>query len=464
LHRILEDPLFLNSESLAMETEFEKRKRARADARSIFLEAVRSVDAGRAVSELLHLERETLFLKDTALPLSRVRRCMALGAGKATAAMGRALESILGDRLDTGHIVVKYGHGHPLTTIRVTEAGHPIPDMQGVIGARAVLNLAQEAGPEDLVIVLLSGGGSALLPLPLEMISLDAKQNAVATLLECGASIHEMNTVRKHLSGIKGGRLAGAVHPARLIALILSDVVGDTLDIIASGPTVPDPSTFRDCMDVVERYKLENRFPPAVMTLLQNGVAGKIPESPKPGDPVFENTECRIIGNNSKALKSAQAAAEKRGYRTLILSSTFQGDTREAARFHGALADEILRTGNPVARPACLLSGGETTVVVSGSGTGGRNQEFVLQAAIGIAGSGPAVMLSAGTDGTDGPTDAAGALADDTTVSRAHAAGMDPHRYLNNNDAYPFFKALGDLVVTGPTDTNVMDLRIVLVP
>ncbi len=447
-----------------MPDDFRRRHLARKHALEIFTRAIQSVEAGQSLRKHLRIEKNRLFLKSRGFPLSRFRRCIAVGAGKACAAMGKALEEILGERLDTGHLTVKYGHVHPLKRIRLTEAGHPLPDNQGVIGTAAVLDLLQSAGTDDLVIALFSGGGSALLPLPLEGISLEDKQKTVSALLNCGASIHEINTLRKHLSGIKGGRLAQAAYPARLFALVLSDVVGDDLDVIASGPTVPDPSTFVDCLDIVSRYALTDVLPSSVMALLKKGVSGTIPESPKPGDPIFKKTETLVIGSNIQALSAARDAARRLGYHPLILSSIFQGSTREAARFHASIAEEIRRSANPVPRPACLISGGETTVVVTGKGTGGRNQEFVLEAALQLAGRGPVVVLSAGTDGTDGPTDAAGALADDITVSRARAAGKDPLKHLEENDAYPFFKSLDDLVITGPTDTNVMDLRILIVP
>ncbi len=447
-----------------MEKDPPKRLKARKDALKILKEALRAVQAGNALGKYLRVEGDRLFFKEFNLPFSGFHRLIVIGAGKATAAMAKAAEAVLGDRLESGHINVKYGHSHPLKRIRLTEAGHPIPDARGVEGAARILNLAENAGSHDLIIALFSGGGSALLPLPVEGISLKDKQETIAALLNCGASIREINTLRKHLSAIKGGRLAQAAYPARLVSLILSDVVGDTLDVIASGPTVPDPSTFSNCMEIVSRYSLENRLPPAVMALFEKGASGKIPETPKPGDPVFEKTKNLIVGSNVEALLAAKAASEGLGYHTLILSSVIEGDTREAARFHAAIAREIRRTGNPVPPPACLLSGGETTVVVTGDGKGGRNQEFALQAALEVAGAGPVIVLSAGTDGTDGPTDAAGALADDTTVSRAEALGLNPASHLSRNNSYPFFKALEDLVMTGPTDTNVMDLRIMLIP
>ncbi len=447
-----------------MDNDSQKRKKARKDALTIFSHALCAVEAGKAVRRHLRLEGDHLFLDYPVVPFSHFRRCIVIGAGKASAAMGKAVEDVLGDCIEEGRITVKYGHTHPLSRIHLTEAGHPIPDAQGVAGASAILKMVQRAGPDHLIIALFSGGGSALLPLPIEGISLEEKQHTISVLLNCGATIHEINTIRKHVSRIKGGRLAKAAYPSRLITLILSDVVGDDLDVIASGPTVPDSSTFADCLNIVSKYDLGKRIPTSIMALLNGGLSRNTPETPKPGEPIFEKTENRIIGSNSEALSAAKATSERLGYRTLVLSSTIQGDTREAALFHAAIVREIHRTGNPIPPPACILSGGETTVKVTGNGMGGRNQEFTLQAALEIAGCGPLIMLSAGTDGTDGPTDAAGAVADDITISRAYAMGMEPMRHLDNNDAYTFFKVLDDLVITGPTDTNVMDLRIALAP
>jgi hydroxypyruvate reductase len=282
-------------------------------------------------------------------------------------------------------------------------------------------------------------------------------------LLSCGASIHEINTIRKHLSAIKGGRLAAAVHPATLCTLILSDVVGDDLDVIASGPTMPDPSTFKEALAIVARYKIAENLPDGVVHYLRKGAAGEVDESPKPGAACFERTVHLIIGNNRQCVQAAREEALKRGYHTLVLSSLMEGETREVARVHGAMGREILASGHPAPVPACLISGGETTVTIRGRGRGGRNQEFALAAALDIEGARNVVVLSAGTDGTDGPTDAAGAIADGQTSDRARAQGMNPRDYLEDNNAYPLFDRLGDLLRTGPTNTNVMDLRLVLV-
>lgn len=301
------------------------------------------------------------------------------------------------------------------------------------------------------------------MPCPAEGLTLQDKQQTTQALLECGATIQEINAVRKHISRVKGGRLARAAHPAPIVSLILSDVVGDDLDSIASGPTVPDPSTFADCLRVIERYRLRDKLPAAVRSHLERGANGALEETPKPAEPFFERVQNLIIGSNRLALAAAKKQAEDLGYHSLILSSLIQGETREVAGIHAAIGKEILETGNPIPRPACVISGGETTVTIRGDGLGGRNQEFALAAAMQIAGATGIVVLSAGTDGTDGPTSAAGAVVDDTTVQRAQDKGLDAERCLQANDSHRFFQPLDDLLVTGPTFTNVMDLRLVLV-
>jgi hydroxypyruvate reductase len=282
--------------------------------------------------------------------------------------------------------------------------------------------------------------------------------------LSCGATIHEINTIRKHLSSIKGGRLAVAAHPATVVSLILSDVVGDDLDVIASGPTVPDNSTFEDCFRIVQKYNIEKQLPKPIREHLHLGLQGNIPETPKTDDEVFSKTRNLVIGNNLDALVAAKEEARRRGYATLILSSLIEGETSPVAGMHAAISREMIRSGHPLKPPACVISGGETTVTLTGDGLGGRNQEFALCVARDIAGSSPAVILSGGTDGNDGPTDAAGAIADNTTLSRAMERKLDTDAYLENNDSYHFFKKLKDLIMTGPTNTNVMDIHLVIVP
>lgn len=435
----------------------------RADIRAIFDAGLKAADPGEAVRRAVRLTGERLTAGDREYDLGAFDRVMVVGAGKAAASMAAALEVVLGPRITEGTITTKYGHGRALNVVSVTEAGHPIPDEAGVGGSRRILDLLASAGERDLVLCVISGGGSALLPLPAGGISLDDKQKTTQALLDCGADIHQINTIRKHISGIKGGRLAVAAFPATLVTLVLSDVIGDDLDVIASGPTVPDRSTFADCMEIVDRYDLGGALPPSVMVYLKDGAEGEHPETPKPGDPVFEKTSVSIIGSNALSLSAAKQRAAVLGYNTFILSSAVAGETVEAAREHVAAAREIQRSGNPVSTPACMISGGETTVTIRGGGLGGRNMEFVLAVAIELEGLAGITVLSGGTDGTDGPTDAAGAVADGSTVQKARDRGIDAARYLANNDSYHFFEATGDLLITGPTMTNVMDLRIILI-
>lgn len=435
----------------------------RKDAIAIFQTGLAAAAPGPAIRAHCRRDGDWLHVGSRSYDLARYETIRIIGTGKAAAAMAQTLEELLGDRLDSGLVIVKYDHTAPLHTVRMIEASHPVPDENGCKGACEILAMAQAAGSHDLVFCLISGGGSALLPLPGDGLTLADKQAASGVLLSCGASIHEMNTIRKHLSAIKGGRLAAAVYPAELCTLILSDVVGDDLDIIASGPTVPDPGTFQDAMAIIERYDIASALPEAVCRYLSRGVAGHIPESPKALASCFERTQHLIVGSNRQCLQAAYHEATSRGYHSLVLSSLMEGETRDVARVHGAMAREVLASGAPVTSPACLISGGETTVTIKGDGRGGRNQEFVLAAALDIEGACEAVILSAGTDGTDGPTDAAGAIADGHTTARARSLGVDPRRHLMENDAYPFFEGLGDLLMTGPTNTNVMDLRLVLV-
>ncbi|MBI4639054.1 MAG: glycerate kinase [Candidatus Tectomicrobia bacterium] len=429
----------------------------------IFQAALRAVDPEEAIKRHIRRSRNWLEVGEKRYDLSTFKKISIIGMGKATAPMATALEGILGDDLTSGIIIVKYGHVRPLSKITIYEAGHPLPDEAGVQGAKKIIQLLKETGEDDLVICLISGGGSALLPAPVHGISLEEKQSMTQLLLKCGATIREINTIRKHISQVKGGRLARLVFPSTLISLILSDVVGDSLEVIASGPTVPDRTTFADALSILKKYQIQTAISSSVLSHLEEGVRGGHEETPKEGDPIFANTQEMVIGSNIQALQAARERAEASGFHTLILSSFIEGETREVSRMHTAIVKEILSSGNPLPPPACLLSGGETTVTVRGSGSGGRNQEFTLASAIEIEGLRRVVLLSGGTDGTDGPTEAAGAIADGSTVARARGLGLDPFSYLENNDSYHFFKKLGDLLITGPTNTNVMDLRIFLI-
>ena len=424
----------------------------RRHALAIFRAALAAADPAEAVTR--HLKR---------LDLARFRDVYVLGAGKAGVSMAQAAERVLGRRIAAGFVNVKHGDGvrarAALRRIELNECGHPVPDARGTLGAERIAEIATHAGERDLIVWLVSGGASALLPFPAAPVTLEEKQAATRLLLASGADIHEINTLRKHISRIKGGQLARMAAPATVEALLLSDVIGDDPGVIGSGPTAPDASSFAASLAVLDRYAIRESVPAAVRERLERGAAGEIPETPKPGAACFRKVRNTIIGSNRLALAAAGRRARELGYRTLVLASGIQGETREIARVHAAIAREIAATGHPVKPPACIITGGEPTVTLRGGGLGGRNQEFVLAAAIDIAGLKDVVVFSAGTDGTDGPTDAAGAVADGNTLRR----NPDARRYLENNDSYNYFQPLGGLVITGPTHTNVMDVQIVLV-
>ncbi len=434
----------------------------RETALAIFDAARQAADPRAAVRRALQRQGDHLRVAGRTYDLAAVRRVFVIGFGKASAAMAQEVEAILDDRLTDGWVSVKYGHLAPVQRIHLHEAGHPLPDANSLSGAAEIVSLIDRARPQDLVICLISGGGSALLELPVEGISLEDLRATTDALLRSGATINELNTLRKHLSQVKGGQLARR-SSAPILSLILSDVIGSPLDTIASGPTAPDSTTFADALDVIERRGVRARIPAGVLEHIERGVRGEIPETPKADDAVFARVQNVVIADGALACDAALAAAQARGLHTLLLSTFVQGEAREVAKLFAAIAKEIAASGHPVARPAGVLAGGETTVTVRGSGKGGRNQELALAAALELAGMPNVLLLSGGTDGTDGPTDAAGALADGTTVARALARGMDPRAFLENNDAYHFFEPLGDLIVTGPTNTNVNDIMLLLV-
>jgi glycerate 2-kinase len=390
-------------------------------------------------------------------------RLLVCGFGKAASPMAETLEWSLGDLIDSGFIITKYGHGSPekLKKIRLMEAGHPLPDANGVRGAEEVIRLARSADARTFVVALISGGGSALCVAPAAGITMEDKQRTTDLLLRAGADIGELNCVRKHLSRIKGGRLAELLYPATTVALLLSDVVGDRLDVIASGPTAPDRTTYDDALTVLENRRLLRAVPWSVVELLSRGKAGEIPESPKEGNPVFQAVDNIIIGSLPMALAAAGKTADRLGLKTEILSAQVAGEAREAGRWlaHKAIAVRATRKDQ---LPLCLMAGGETTVTVTGAGKGGRNMELALAFAMEIDGCGGITLLSAGTDGSDGPTDAAGALVDGTTIPLARNQGLDPADFLRDNDTYSFFKKSGVLFKTGPTGTNVMDIQIIV--
>jgi hydroxypyruvate reductase len=391
-------------------------------------------------------------------------RLYVIGAGKASAAMALETEKILGDIIEKGAVVTKYDHGLPLNKIKCIEAGHPLPDENSVQAGNEIMEIAMEAREKDIVIALISGGASSLLADYPPGTSLKEVQELFDLLLRCGATINEMNAVRKHLSLIKGGQLAKAAYPAMLVSFILSDVIGDPLDVIASGPTVPDPSSFRDAFAILEKYKLITTLHPAIDVWMQKGLKGEIAETPKPREYYFERTHNHLIGTNRIALEAAADKAKALGFTPFIITDKLSGDANEEAK---KLVDYLSLYHN--AKPACILMGGETTVTVKGKGKGGRNQQFSLAALAELMHNYDAdttrvpLILSAGTDGTDGPTDATGAMVDAETIKKTMKLSLDVSSFLNNNDAYNFFAKAGGHIITGPTQTNVMDIVIALV-
>lgn len=435
----------------------------KSDARTIFEAGLKAADPATAVKNHLKRQGDKLHLQGQEYDLRNYENIYVIGMGKAAASMAKAIEEIIGDRLTSGIVNVKYGHTVVLDIVKTNEAAHPVPDEAGLTGTKEIIELLKKTGENDLVICLISGGGSALLPSPAGNLTLEDKQTITKSLLECGATIHEINSIRKQISSVKGGRLAELVYPSTLISLILSDVIGDDLDVIASGPTVPDTHTFHDCRNIIEKYKLGERTPKRVIDYIEMGCKGEIEDTPKAQSPIFKRTQNAIVGSNILAVSAAKEKAEELGYNSMILSTFIHGETEEVAKVHTAISKEIISSGNPVKKPACIISGGETTVTIEGKGYGGRNQEFVLAAALDIDGLNNVVVLSGGTDGDDGPTDAAGAIADGTTIERASKSGLNAYEHLCENNSYNFFKPLGDLLITGPTNTNVMDLRVLLI-
>jgi hydroxypyruvate reductase len=429
--------------------------RARADAAAIWRAALAAGDVAPLLHRHLRRDGARLLAGGAALDLDRIARVLVLGAGKAGASMARTVDTILGARVSEGFVVVKDGYRLPAGRIEVVEAGHPVPDARGLAASARLLALAESAAADDLVLFLVSGGGSALTPAPAPPVTLAEKQAVTRLLLAAGATIDELNAVRKHLSRLKGGLLARAAWPARVLTLALSDVIGDPLDVIASGPTAPDPTTYADALAVLERRGVRERAPASILERLRRGAAGGLPETPKPGDQAFERVTNVVIGNNALVVDAAAAEAARLGYRPHVLTRSLQGEARE-------VAGELVARARALPGPACLIAGGETTVTVRGQGRGGRCQEFALAAALALQDDAATVVLAAGTDGTDGPTEAAGGLVDGGTPERGRALGREAVEALADNDAGSFLQAAGDTVVTGPTHTNLLDLYLIL--
>jgi glycerate 2-kinase len=433
----------------------------RQTAIDIFLAGIESVKPDNLIRRYLSIKENTLSIEKLTFDLSEINNIYVVGAGKASALMARELELILGDRITKGHIVTKYGHSKPLKYISITEAGHPIPDENGIKGTKEILSIAEIAGDKDLVICLLSGGGSALMTDLPEGCTLNDLKILNDLLLKSGVSITEMNCIRKHLSKVKGGMLAKAASPARVISLILSDVIGDPLDVIASGPTAPDPTTFADALSIIKCYHIENQIPQQILKVLIDGIEEKRPETLKDSSEIFRRISNLIIGTNKLALKTAKEMAESLGYEAQIISDTLDRDVSDVAKYIYLISKSTqeLKSGKKI----CLLFGGEPVVKVTGEGLGGRNQHLALTVATLLKDTSGITFLSAGTDGTDGPTDAAGAVVDSATVENAQKLGLNIRQYLENFDSYHFFKKEGGLIITGPTQTNVMDLMIALI-
>ena len=438
-----------------------------ADARRTVLtlleEAISSVDPRSLIRNHVRLKGQRLYIGDISFDLTEYERIMVAGSGKASGAMAEALEETLGRRIDTGLVNVPKGTAANFKTkiVRLQEAGHPIPDESGLRGAEKIASLLENLNVHTLVIFLLSGGGSALLPLPKRGVSLSEKKTTTDLLLRCGATIEEVNAVRKHISALKGGQLAVRTYPATLVCLLLSDIVCDPLPSIASGPTVPDPTTYEQAVEILQRYNVWEQTPEAVRKLLTSGLQGKIPETPKPGDTRFKHVHNILLGNNRVALDAAQRKAHSLGLSPLILCSFIEGEARQVGTIFAGLAREMQVEGCQVSNHEVLLAGGETTVTVTGNGRGGRNQELALSASLRLRDLDGVALASVGTDGIDGLSDAAGAIVDGSTIGRALELKMNPFVYLANNDSHSFFSVLNDGIITGPTGTNVNDIMII---
>lgn len=435
--------------------------KARADALQIFRAALAAADAQQAVRRNLSMEGDRLLVGQTQIQLRDRARSVVVGAGKASARMTQAIEAMLGERVSGGLVSVKDGHSAPTCWIEIHEAGHPLPDERSLRNGRAIIERVGGLGADDVVLCLISGGGSALMEALGGGLTLSHLRTVTSELMHAGANIVELNCVRKHLSLIKGGQLARWAQPAAVCALILSDVVGDDLSTIASGPTCPDPTTFGDALEIIQRFGVgQSSEAREVVDYLERGARGEFAETPKASDPLFARVHNHIIGSNRLAVEAAAREARARGYRTEIITTFMQGEARETAKLLVAIAREKRAQG---AARLCLLAGGETTVTVRGQGQGGRNQELALSAAIELEGIAGVTLLSAATDGGDGSSDAAGAIVDGETLRRARAVGLRAQPMLDQNDSHRFFAALGDQVITGPTFTNVNDLVIILI-
>lgn len=431
------------------------KSKRREDVLEILEEGLRVSDPKKSVMEALDSMKNDVY---------KARRIFVIGFGKASAKMAEGCEEKLEDKIcDCAIIVPESVEAGDLRGVRVFRGTHPIPSEANVESTRKLISVCSGLTEEDLVICLISGGGSSLLTFPAEGITLEEKRRATDILLKSGAEIKEINTVRKHISSVKGGQLINFLKPARVVSLILSDIVGDPVEYIASGPTSPDPSTFKDAYDVILKYGLMDKLPKSVVERVERGLRGEVPETPKPGDEVFNSVKNIVVSNNMKSLTAMERKAGELGYNTLVLTSFSEGEAREVGRFLCAVMKQIAAYDSPVRKPACLIVGGETTVTVKGRGKGGRNQELTLSIVLNCRGVKNFVFASIGSDGVDGYTDAAGAIADCSTLENAYNSGLNPEKFLEENDSYNFFRRTGDLIFTGPTGTNVNDFTVALV-
>jgi glycerate 2-kinase len=452
-----------NKEQLARNGETQLNRNAKSLALKSLESALNAVDPKQIIKSKLLLKNSTLHVDGYSFDLKKFKNVYVVGGGKASGSMAEALEQILGKRIKNGFVNVPRGSKHKTDIIELHEASHPIPDEAGVEGTRRMLEMAEQAKEDDLVICLISGGGSSLMPLPRGEISIVDKREITNALLKCGATINEINTVRKHISDFKGGWLAKKAYPATILNLILSDVVGDPLDFIASGPTVPDSTSFSDAVKVLENYGLWSKAPASIRKVLSDGEKGIIPETPKADDEAFKKVFNVVVGNNRLASLTAREYLKSEGLNTLLLTATLEGEARHVGVILASIAREVSASGNPIPKPAGIIAGGETTVTVTGKGLGGRNQEIALAAVRNLKSMNGVVVASLSTDGVDGPTDAAGAIVDGKTLDRAAKMGLTPEEYLAKNDSYHFFSKLGDLIFTGPTGTNVNDVSVIVV-
>jgi glycerate 2-kinase len=452
-----------NKEQLVKNGMTQLNLKARALALESLKSALNAVDSKQLMKSKLSLKNSILKVNRYSFGLKKFKNVYVIGGGKASGLMAETLERILCPHITNGLVNVPHGNKQKTEIIRLHEASHPIPDKSGVEGTRRMLKIAEQAQKEDLLICLISGGGSSLMPLPRGGITIKDKREITNTLLKCGATINEINTVRKHISDFKGGWLAKKACPATVLNLILSDVVGDPLDFVASGPTVPNSTTFSDAIKVLKKYGLWDKAAASIQNVLSSGEKGLIPETPKANDKAFKKAYNVIIGSNRFATSAAREHLRSAGLNTLLLTSTLEGEARHAGVMLASIAREVSISGNPVPKPAGIIAGGETTVTVTGKGLGGRNQEISLTASLKMGGMDGVVVASLSTDGVDGPTDAAGAIADGKTMSRAAEMDLNPEEFLAENDSYNFFSKLGDLIFTGPTGTNVNDISVIVV-